>query len=47
MEAKGKKKKFHKGSKSGTKPSTGGGEQKKDLSKIKCFACKKFGHYAG
>ena len=40
--AKGKKKKFKKGSKGGTKPRDG----EKDMSKVKCFAYQKFGHYA-
>jgi hypothetical protein len=38
------KKKFRKGPKGGHKPK---GEGKKDMSKVKCFACHKFGHYAG
>jgi hypothetical protein len=38
------KKKFKKGPKGGHKPK---GERKKDMSKVKCFACHKFGHYAG
>jgi hypothetical protein len=38
------KKKFKKGPKGGQKPK---GEGKKDMSKVKCFACHKFGHYAG
>jgi hypothetical protein len=38
------KKKFRKGPKGGQKPK---GEGKKDMSKVKCFACHKFGHYAG
>ena len=42
--AKGKKKKSKKGSKGGTKQQDG---EKKDMSKVKCFACQKFGHYAG
>jgi hypothetical protein len=37
------KKKFRKGSKGGQKPK---GEGKKDMRKVKCFACHKFGHYA-
>jgi hypothetical protein len=36
-------KKFKKGPKGGHKPK---GEGKKDMSKVKCFACHKFGHYA-
>ena len=43
LAAKGKKKKFKKGSKGGTKQQDG----EKDMSKVKCFACQKFGHYAG
>jgi hypothetical protein len=38
------KKKFKRGPKGGQKPK---GEGKKDMSKVKCFACHKFGHYAG
>jgi hypothetical protein len=38
------KKKFKKGPKQGNKPKS---EGKKDMSKVKCFACHKFGHYAG
>jgi hypothetical protein len=38
------KKKFRKGPKGGNKPK---GEGKNDMSKFKCFACHKFGHYAG
>jgi hypothetical protein len=38
------KKKFRKGPKGGNKPK---GEGNKDMSKVKCFACHKFGHYAG
>jgi hypothetical protein len=38
------KKKFKKGPKGGNKPKS---EGKKDMSKVKCFACHKFGHYAG
>jgi hypothetical protein len=38
------KKKFRKGPKGGQKPK---GEGKKDMSKVKSFACHKFGHYAG
>jgi hypothetical protein len=33
-----------KGPKGGNKPK---GEGKKDMSKVKCFSCHKFGHYAG
>jgi hypothetical protein len=39
-----KKNKFRKGPKGGKKPKD---EGKKDMSKVKCFACHKFGHYAG
>jgi hypothetical protein len=42
LAAKGKKK-SKKGSKGGNKQK---GEVKKDMSKVKCFACHKFGHYA-
>ena len=43
--AKGKKKKkFKKGSKDGAKQHDG---EKKDMSKVKCSACQKFGHYVG
>jgi hypothetical protein len=38
------KKKFRKGPKGRNKPK---GEGKKDMSKVKCFACHTFGHYAG
>jgi hypothetical protein len=38
------KTKFKKGPKGGNKPK---GEGKKDMRKFKCFACHKFGHYAG
>ena len=41
--AKGEKK-SKKGPKGGGKQQ---GDQKKDLSKVKCFACQKFGHYDG
>ena len=37
-----KKKKSKKGSKGETKQHDG---KKKDMSKVKCFACQKFGHY--
>jgi hypothetical protein len=37
------KKKIKKRPKGGNKPK---GEGKKDMSKVKCFACHKFGHYA-
>ena len=43
LATKGKKKKSKKGSKGGTKHHEG----EKDMSKVKCFACQKFGHYAG
>jgi len=39
-----RKKKYKKGSKGGAKQR---GEGKKDMSKVKCFACHKMGHYAG
>ena len=39
-----KKKKFKKGSKEGAKQHDG---EKKDMNKVKCFACQKMGHYAG
>ena len=39
-----KKKKFKKGSKDGAKQHDG---EKKDMNKVKCFACQKMGHYAG
>jgi hypothetical protein len=42
LAAKGKNK-SKKGSKGGNKQK---GEEKKDMSKVKCFACHKFGHYA-
>ena len=38
------KRKCKKGSKGGNKKK---GEGKKDMRKFKCFACHKFGHYAG
>ena len=44
LAVKGKKKKSKKGSKAGTKQHDG---VKKNTSKVKCFACQKFGHYAG
>ena len=44
LTAKGKKK-FKKGHKKGGAQQQEG--QKKDLSTVKCFACQKFGHYAG
>jgi hypothetical protein len=43
LAAKGKSKP-KKGSKGGNKQK---GEKKKDMSKVKCFACHQFGHYAG
>ena len=43
LEAKGKSR-SKKGSKGGNKQK---GEGKKDMSKVKCFACHKFGHYVG
>ena len=43
--AKGKKKKINKrGPKEGDKKK-GGEQQQRDMSKVKCFACHKFGHY--
>ena len=44
LAAQGQKNKFNKGSKGGTKLWDG---EKKDMSKVKCFACHKMGHYAG
>ena len=45
LAAKGKKKKkFKKGSKEGAKQHEG---EKKDMSRVKCFACQKMGNYAG
>ena len=38
-----RKKKFRKVPKGGQNPK---GEGKKDMTKVKCFACHKFGHYA-
>jgi hypothetical protein len=38
---KGKFKKFSSGE------STSQDDKKKDLSRVKCYACRKFGHYAG
>ena len=35
-----------KGNKSQTKPESSQGSKKKDMSKIKCFNCCEFGHYA-
>ena len=45
LAAKGKKKAGKKGPKGGDKKKSGG-EQQRDMSKVKCFACHKFGHYA-
>ena len=47
LAAKGKKKKvIWKGPKEGDKKKKGKGEQQQcDMSKVKCFACHKFGHY--
>ena len=44
LAAKGKKKVDKKGPKAGDKKKLGG-EQQHDMSKVKCFACHKFGHY--
>ena len=44
LTAKGKKK-FKKGPKKGGAKQQDG--QNKDLINVKCFACQKFGHYAG
>ena len=46
LAAKGKKKVGKKGPKVGDKKNSGG-EQQRDMSKVKCFVCHKFGHYAG
>ena len=46
LAAKGKKKFSKKGPKAGDKKKSRG-EQQRDMSKVKCFACHKFGHYAG
>jgi hypothetical protein len=35
------------GPKRGAKPQESGSGQKRDMSKVKCFACKKMGHYVG
>ena len=44
--AKGKKKKVNKkGPKEGDKKKKGVEQQQRDMSKVKCFACHKFGHY--
>ena len=45
LAAKGKKKADKKGPKEGDKKKSGG-EQQHVMSKVKCFACHKFGHYA-
>ena len=42
-----KKKVNRKGPKEGDKRKEGGEQQQRDMSKVKCFACHKFGHYAG
>ena len=44
LAAKGKKKVSKKGPKARDKKKYGG-EQQRDMSKVKCFACHKFGHY--
>jgi hypothetical protein len=44
--AKGKRK-TKKGPKVGAKQQQRGGEQQRDMSKVKCFACKSMGHYVG
>lgn len=44
LAAKGKKKAGKKGPKAGDKKKSGG-EQQCDMSKVKCLACHKFGHY--
>lgn len=44
LAAKGKKKTDKIGPKAGHKKKSGG-EQQRDMSKVKCFACHKFGHY--
>jgi hypothetical protein len=31
----------------GAKPQESGSGKKRDMSKVKCFACKKMGHYVG
>jgi hypothetical protein len=46
LSAKGKKK-TKKGPKGGAKQQQKVGEQQRDMSKVKCFACNKLGHYAG
>ena len=45
LATKGKKKADKKGPKGGDKKKLGG-EQRREMSKVKCFACHKFGHYA-
>ena len=48
LAAKGKKKKVNrKGPKEGEMKKQGVEQQQRDMSKVKCFACHKFGHYAG
>ena len=49
LAAAGKKKKKvnRKGPKEGDKRKEGGEQQQRDMSKVKCFACHKFRHYAG
>ena len=44
LAAKGKKREDKKGPKAGDKKKSGG-EQQRDMRKVKCFACHKFGHY--
>ena len=44
LAGKGKKKAGKKGPKAGDKKKSRG-EQQRDMSKVKCFACHKFGHY--
>jgi hypothetical protein len=41
------KKNTKKGPKGGAKQQQKGGEQQRDMSKVKCFACNKMGHYVG
>ena len=43
--AKGKKKIVKKGPKEGKSKKKGGEQQQRDMSKVKCFSCHKFGHY--
>ena len=48
LAAVGKKNKVNrKGPKEGDKQKEGGEQQQRDMSKVKCFACHKFRHYAG